>query len=191
MNKSKSFTLDSGYIDGWSWGIRCTVLINGSFHYKGAISIRYHDTESEKERRRQSSLKYWYDHRDERRIKERLYYEKHQDEIRRKRREYYIEHREEEILNTVTWQKNNPKKTKILMKRHQTKRRRQLGFIPINHSFENSEGHHLNKNLVIHIPTKLHQSVRHNVFTGKGMKEINALAFQWIATQENFEGLKK
>lgn len=77
------------------------------------------------------------------------------------------------------------------MKRHQNKRRRHLGFIPLNISFENSEAHHIDRDLVIFIPTELHRSIGHNVFSGKGMKEINALAFQWIATQENFEGFKE
>lgn len=192
MNKSKSFVLDSGYIDGWSWFFVCTILTNGSFHDKGAtIHTQYCETELDKERRRQSSLKYWYEHRDEMLIKRNAYYKEHQTHERKRRRKYYKEHREKEIQSTIEWQHKNPEKTKIVRKRHQFKRKRELGYVPLNSPFKNSEGHHLNRDLVIHIPTKLHRSIRHNVFTGKGMKEINALAFQWIATQENFEGLKK
>lgn len=85
-NKSKTFTLDSGCIDGWSWEIICTILTNGSFRNKGRIDIRYYNSESEKERRRKSSLKYWHEHREEVLVKRKTYYKERQVHEQERRR---------------------------------------------------------------------------------------------------------
>ena len=58
-------------------------------------------------------------------------------------------------------------------------RRRSLGCIELNDSFVGSEGHHIDKEFVIHIPKEMHRSVAHNVHTGKGMGKINALAIDF------------
>lgn len=42
------------------------------------------------------------------------------------------------------------------------------------------DGHHFNEKIIIYIPTSLHQKYRHNLRTGKGMKEINTLAFKFL-----------
>lgn len=59
-------------------------------------------------------------------------------------------------------------------------KRRGLGFIPINTPFDGSEGHHLDSHFVVYIPKELHQSIRHNVWNGEGMNEINMLSFEWM-----------
>lgn len=58
-------------------------------------------------------------------------------------------------------------------------KRRTLGFVLLNQSFGDCEGHHINRTDVLYIPRELHQSIRHNVWTGKGMAEINAKALAW------------
>lgn len=60
-------------------------------------------------------------------------------------------------------------------------KRRLLGFHPLNSPFPGCEGHHINPQDVIYIPRALHQSVRHNLWTGKNMGRINALAGQYMA----------
>jgi len=65
-------------------------------------------------------------------------------------------------------------------RKSQAKRCRNLGYNPINKPFENSEGHHINKNDVIYIPKELHRFIRHNLFSDKNMIEINSLAFTWL-----------
>lgn len=60
------------------------------------------------------------------------------------------------------------------------KRHRGFGFIPLNEKFLGSDAHHLDKELVLYIPSKLHESVWHNVFTGQGMEEINNLACEYV-----------
>ena len=62
----------------------------------------------------------------------------------------------------------------------QNHKRRELGFIPINSPFKDSEGHHLDKAFVLYIPKELHKSVYHNIYTEQGMEKINDLAFQWL-----------
>lgn len=59
-------------------------------------------------------------------------------------------------------------------------KRRQLGFNPLNASFECSEGHHVSKNNVIYIPKALHRSIWHNIHTGRNMLKTNALALDFL-----------
>ena len=58
-------------------------------------------------------------------------------------------------------------------------KRKEFGYIELNERFEGSEGHHLDKELVLHIPKELHQSIWHSVITGKNMNEINDKAIEW------------
>ena len=49
----------------------------------------------------------------------------------------------------------------------------------INKWFPGCEGHHLSRSLVIFIPDELHNHIWHNMKTGQGMAEMNALALQF------------
>ena len=62
----------------------------------------------------------------------------------------------------------------------QQRRRRGLGYEPLNDKFPGSDGHHITETLVIHIPKELHQHVGHNLRSGKNMNVINKLAFQYL-----------
>ncbi len=75
---------------------------------------------------------------------------------------------------------------KLSKKKTSTKRRRNLGFIPLNDVFENSEAHHMDKEYVIYIPYNLHHSVSHNVYNGKNMDIINEKVIDWYT---NYYGL--
>jgi len=59
-------------------------------------------------------------------------------------------------------------------------KRRSLGHSFINEPFEDSEGHHLDKDYVLHIPKDIHRSISHNLITGKNMDLINVKALKWI-----------
>lgn len=74
----------------------------------------------------------------------------------------------------------HPDPMHIIDARHAAKRRT-LGFNPLNSPFPGCEGHHLNQSDVAYIPLELHCSIPHNVWTGKNMEQINALALQWLA----------
>ncbi len=52
----------------------------------------------------------------------------------------------------------------------------------INNRFHGCVGHHLSKSLVIFIPKVLHTHIQHNIKTGNGMAEMNALALQFALT---------
>jgi len=61
------------------------------------------------------------------------------------------------------------------------KRKRQLGFNPINDCFNGSDAHHINKTDVIYIPTALHEAhYGHRLDRPKTMIEINRIAFQYL-----------
>ena len=62
-------------------------------------------------------------------------------------------------------------------------KRRGLGFNPLNSWFVGSNRHHINLNDVIYIPESMHDSVRHNVWTGKNMTKINAIAYNFLFKQ--------
>jgi len=77
------------------------------------------------------------------------------------------------------WKQENPAKYANENRRRKAKRR-VLGFHPLNSPFPGCEGHHINPQDVIYIPKKLHLSVRHNIWTGKNMDTMNALAGQYM-----------
>lgn len=63
-------------------------------------------------------------------------------------------------------------------------KRRKLGFIPLNAPFAGCEGHHVDDQQVIHVPKALHDSIRHNLWTGRNMAQINAVAYNFLFKQE-------
>lgn len=52
--------------------------------------------------------------------------------------------------------------------------------IQLNQRFIGSEGHHILTGVIIYIPKYIHRSVYHNMKNGKGMKEINKLALNYL-----------
>jgi len=95
---------------------------------------------------------------------------------------YYEKNKEKIIEHTKKWKKNNPERVKeIVLKRHNKKRG--LGFVPLNKPFNGADAHHVDRIHVVYIPRELHMSIRHNVWTGKSMKEINKKAFEWYNNQ--------
>jgi len=65
-------------------------------------------------------------------------------------------------------------------------KRRTLGFIPLNAPFAGCEGHHVDSRHVIHMPKALHRSVYHRQTDGRGMAEINAIAYNFLFSQRTF-----
>jgi len=59
--------------------------------------------------------------------------------------------------------------------------RKQFGFIPLNNWFEGSAGHHIDRERVIYIPARLHNSIRHSLITNYNMGIINNLAMEFIS----------
>ncbi len=68
---------------------------------------------------------------------------------------------------------------KKLWMARQNHRRKQLGSNFMNEPFEGSEGHHIDKENVLHIPKELHTSINHRLNNIENMNKINLLAFTW------------
>lgn len=81
------------------------------------------------------------------------------------------------------WEKEHPDEAAAMARKHRFTRRT-LGFIPINESFTGCDGHHLDTERVMYIPHILHMGVPHNVWTGKGMAQMNAVAYNYLFKQE-------
>ena len=67
----------------------------------------------------------------------------------------------------------------VAQRKHDAKRRT-LGFLPMNTWFEGCEGHHINNHDVIYIPKEMHKGVKHDIWSGRNMEQINALACAWL-----------
>ena len=55
----------------------------------------------------------------------------------------------------------------------------------INKPFNGCVKHHIDKDTIVHIPKSLHLLVKHNLKTGKGMKEINENVYRWLRQKSN------
>jgi hypothetical protein len=75
----------------------------------------------------------------------------------------------------LTW-----KGGKQISHRKSKAKRRDLGLHPLNSWFVGCDGHHINKEDVIYIPEVIHDSVSHDIWTGRNMEKINALAMGWL-----------
>jgi len=67
-------------------------------------------------------------------------------------------------------------------------RRKNFKFKELNEFFEGAEAHHVTSEEIIHIPKELHRSISHNIFSGKNMNKINAIAFKFLFSQKG-EGI--
>ena len=93
---------------------------------------------------------------------------------------YSAETKEKRYEYTKQWRKDNPEKRLAIAKKSQNKRKRNLGFFPLNEYFEGSEAHHISENFIIYIPKELHRSISHCLETGRNMEQINKLAIEFL-----------
>lgn len=155
--RGKIFTLLSGCVDGWSWRLRTRIWNDETFHFKGFLGF-----ESGTSRNLRAKLS-----------------SKAKNSANKRSQKWRKRHPEQMEAIKKKWRDDNPEKVKDEYKRHSAKRKG-LGFIELDESFEGSNAHHIDKDFVLHIPGTLHQSVPHNVWTGQGMEEINNLAWEWV-----------
>ena len=189
QKKIKSINLLSGSLESFSWQIKVRIKGNGTSGGFGLIEIQNYKTdyENNKEKHKQSVAR-WNKEKPE-------YMARWNKENLEKCKQYVAKWHNENPGYMVKWKKENPGYDKKWQKEHpmafrkiyakaNAKRKRALGFSPINEPFLGGNFHHFNKEGVICILAELHQSVKHNVFTGKGMYEINRLAFEWLESVE-------
>lgn len=108
-----------------------------------------------------------------------------------------VAHHEQYLSVKKEWTRSHPEKVTemnrkyllshpqvIKSNRHKQKaHHRTLGFMPLNEPFIGCESHHIDRKYVVYAPRELHQSIRHNVWNGKNMKEINDKVFAWLSSQ--------
>ena len=96
-----------------------------------------------------------------------MYWRKYNNEHKEARngdmRKYYVTHKESFIKRNV-------------------QRNRTLGFNPLNKPIEGikCDGHHINKEDTIYIPTIIHRRVNHSLKNNKNMKVINSIAYCFL-----------
>lgn len=127
--------------------------------------------------RKINSARYYQKYKEKIKESSKQYRQNNQEYYDEYNRQYYSEHKEELLeYKKQYWQTDKGRETR---KRHKAKHR-QLGFIPLNESFKNSEAHHISENFVIYMPKELHRSIWHCLWTGKNMDAINKLAIEFI-----------
>lgn len=104
------------------------------------------------------------------------HYKNNKEQIVVKRKLYYESNKEQELLKKKEYRKKHPG----CDKKSNMKRKRELGFNPLNKRFKDSVAHHINKNDVVYIPELIHKSVLHNLKTGKNMNKINKIAISYL-----------
>ena len=107
-----------------------------------------------------------------------VYRDTHKVEIQAKKRADYLANKNKIIARVEIWEDMNKEKVKAIKARSSDKRRK-LGSLALNEPFIGANEHHYDKLHTIWIPQKLHESVRHNVWNGRNMSEINNRAFAW------------
>lgn len=94
-------------------------------------------------------------------------------QVKRHRREYIRAY-------MLGYWKLHPEKRQKYAKVARARRRRDYPTtIILNQAFEGAHLHHMTPVIAVYIPEGLHKSVRHNLRTSKGMKEINARVLAW------------
>jgi hypothetical protein len=104
------------------------------------------------------------------------WYKANPKRVQKYNKQYYLEHSE----CMKQWREDYPERAREIERKHFNKRNRNLSYIPLNEWKEGNEFHHINKIYGIYMPKEEHTSISHNVFTGKGMDEMNALAFNYL-----------
>jgi hypothetical protein len=121
------------------------------------------------------SARWYFEHKEDVLARNKQWNKEHQEEVRACHAQYVKEHPEQTRGYYNKWRKANPTKVRTIKAKHRT-----LGFVPLNQLFDGCEGHHIDKDAVIYIPKALHRSVYHNLWTGRGMEQINVLALQYL-----------
>jgi len=155
--------------------------------YKKQYRIDNHDKEilnsrswkaNHKEERILYGKTYYHEHKEEILIQCKQYQETHRDTRQLWRREYYINNKEYFVLKRKLWAQSN--NGKISKHKSNAKRKRDLGFIPLNNILPDHDGHHIDRDYIIYIPEKLHRSCPHGQNGPESMQKINKLAWEYL-----------
>ena len=104
----------------------------------------------------------------------------HREKTKATNRAWYKAYPEQVKAQTKRWIESHPNQMGEIRRRSNSKRKRNLGYVPLNTYFDGSHAHHIDKDYIIYIPSELHKSISHSVLTGKNMKEINKLVLDYL-----------
>lgn len=134
----------------------------------------------------------------------------HPEKVKGYKKKYCLTHRQQEKEYRKKWREKNPDKEAEIGRKSYVKtkekqllyakqyrqtpegkkantkgkfKRRHLGFIPLNSYFKGAEGHHIDRERVIYIPQKLHESIGHSILKNRNMNAINAKAFEFLESR--------
>lgn len=174
----KYFTLLSG-IDGidddrWSWDITAVVRRDGNFQNAGYIFAKQNRAQ-----RRAYTQAHYLRNKEKRTQQVKEWRADNKERKAATDAKWYLANRDRLLEYDKIWKAAHPENVARLNKKNQAKRKG-MGFKPLNEPFEGSHAHHVNNDQVIYIPGDIHRGVHHNLRTGQGMAEMNALAFQYL-----------
>jgi len=125
-------------------------------------------------------------HKEEMKVYGRKYMQVHKKELKQWRKDHKKEKKEYDKI----YRKTHSIQIKILIKmyyqtvkgkevskKHTYKRRRQLGFEPLNKYFEGAITHHITNKIVVYIPEEIHSK-----FSGYGRKKHRHLILQYYGS---------
>ncbi len=146
----------------------------------------HHTDESYKESKKISDKKYSEKNKEKKSKGDKEYRKKNKEKYNKYNKDYYKINKKEISSKRKEWRKTPEGKISTAKERH--KRRRGLGFIPLNEKFNESEPHHIDNDNVIYVPKEWNQMIPHNVWTGKNMDIVNSYAYFFLV-QQNIEEL--
>ena len=106
------------------------------------------------------------------------WYQKNKENRKKQQMEYRLNNKE--LYNKATRKYSKTEKGRVADRRKQDKRKRDLGFFPLNKYFKGSEAHHISENLIVYLPSKIHKSIQHSIWTWRGMDIINKLSLEFL-----------
>lgn len=167
VRKTKHFTLISGRENQFNWSIGLLVGNDGKIKWSSGIEI-VNSTYFKIDKRKH--LKAWRD-----------WYCRHRKELLKEKkleREANPEHFRE--MGKQRYHKN-PTPTK----RANARRKRELGFVPLNEPFSDADAHHIDETYVVYMPSSIHRSFYHNLKKpDKNLDILNSVAYAEIYIQE-------
>lgn len=146
---------------------------------------RYHENIGEERAR---SKRYYNDNRDKIAEQNALYYTNNKDVINARNSRYHYENREKEAGRKKLYRSENMEACKAREHRYQrTHPKERRTYVTaagscnlLNTWFVGCRRHHVDSSTIIHVPTEMHITHKHDIRTGMGMDVINALAFGFL-----------
>ena len=169
MGELKLCTLISGLEEGWSWSIVAKIFKNGTFKAKGYITKHSNKEEYQrygrehilKNRNHYNKLSREWKQKNPK--KNAIVVKKWRDKNPEKTKKWNRKNIKKIKESRKKWAENNSEKVKLSKLKTNARRKRNLGFIPLNIKFKNSVAHHINREEVVFIPESIHRGFQHNL----------------------------